>query len=406
MYESAGLAGLFDDRSRKGAMNAIPGSEFTERQLRAQQRVAEAGLDAVIVHSNEADFANVRYLSNYWPAFESAGAIIPAEGKPILLIGPESETYALDRSRIEAVRKVLWYRESAEPDYPDIAISTFAEVFAEACGGRPVRRLGIVGRAIFPVVIYEEIRKALPGVEMVGADETISDMRIIKSPNEIALLKEGFRISQIAVDECLARMEPGMTELEVVGLALGSLYSHGAEYEAHPQYVMGGTNTNHAISRATYRPLAQGEMIQLNLGARVGGYSPSVGRPCCFGRMPGEMRRLVQVGLEAHLKTMEFMRAGVLAKEVVASFEEFVKSKGCSENLLYGPCHGIGMMEVERPWMESTSDYLLQENMTFQVDTFLHTDSYGLRWEDGVRITADGVEQLSNCRQEVLELPL
>ncbi len=54
--------------------------------------------------------------------------------------------------------------------------------------------------------------------------------------------------------------------------------------------------------------------------------------------------------------------------------------------------------------METTSDYLLQENMTFQVDTFLHTDSYGLRWEDGVRITADGVEQFSNCRQEVLEL--
>jgi Xaa-Pro aminopeptidase len=387
-------------------MKTIPASEFEERQKRAQQRVAEAGLDAVIAHSNEADFANVRYLSDYWPAFESAGVIIPAEGKPILLIGPESETYALDRSRIETVRKVLWYRESAEPDYPDIPINTFAEVFAEACGGKPVKRLGIVGRAIFPMVIYEEIRKALPGIEMVGADEIISDMRIIKSPNEIALLKEGFRISEIAIDECLAQMKPGMTELQVVGLALKSLYSHGAEYEAHPQYVMGGTNTNHAISRASYRPLAQGEMIQLNLGARVGGYSPSVGRPCCFGRMPDEMRRMVQIGLEAHLKTMEPMRAGVLAKDIVKRFEEFVKSKGCGGNLLYGPCHGIGMIEVERPWMESTSDYLLRENMTFQVDTFLHTDSYGLRWEDGVRVTADGVERLSSRRQEVLELPL
>lgn len=387
-------------------MRTIPTSEFKERQRRVQQRVAEAGLDAAIVHSNEADFANVRYLSDYWPAFESAGVVIPAQGKLILLIGPESETYALDRSKIETVRKVLWYRESAEPEYPGIPISSFAEVFAEACGDRPVRRLGIVGRAIFPMVIYEETRKALPGVEMVGADELIGDMRIIKSPNEIALLKEGFRISELAIGECLMGMKPGMTELQVVGLALESLYSHGAEYEAHPQYVMGGTNTNHAISRATHRLLVPGELIQLDLGARVGGYSPSIGRPCCFGKMPGEMQRLVEVGLEAHLRTMEFMRAGVLAKDVVARFEEFVKSKGCGGNLLYGPCHGIGMMEVERPWMESTSDYLLQENMTFQVDTFLHTDTYGLRWEDGVRITADGVEQFSNCRQEVLELPI
>jgi Xaa-Pro aminopeptidase len=387
-------------------MNTIPASEFKERQQRAQQRVAEAGLDAVIVHSNEADFANVRYLSDYWPAFESAGIVLPAQGKPILLIGPESETYAQDRSRVDTIRKVLWYRESAEPDYPDIPISTFAEVFAEACDGKPVKRLGVVGRAIFPVVIHDEIRKALPGTEIVPADEIISDMRIIKSPNEIALLEEGFRISELAINECLAQMKPGMTELQVVGLALESLYSQGAEYESHPQYVMGGTNTNHAISRATHRPLVRGELIQLNLGARVGGYSPSVGRPCCFGRMPDEMRRLVQVGLEAHLKTMEFMHAGVQGKEVVARFGEFVRSRGCGGNLLYGPCHGIGMMEVERPWMESTSEYLLQEDMTFQVDTFLHTDRYGLRWEDGVRITADGVKQFSSRRQEVLELPV
>ncbi len=385
-------------------MNAIPASEFRERQRRAQQRVAEAGLDAVIVHSNEADFANVRYLSDYWPAFESAGVILPAQGKPILLIGPESETYAQDQSRIDTIRKVLWYRESAEPDYPDIPISTFAEVFDEACGGRPVRRLGLVGRAILPLVIYEQLRTALPQAEIVPADEIISDMRIIKSSNEIALLKEGFRISELAINECLAKMRPGMTELQVVGLALQALYAHGAEYEAHPQYVMGGTNTNHAISRATHRPLVPGELIQLNLGARVGGYSPSVGRPCCFGKMPDEMRRLVQIGLEAHLKTMEFMRAGVPARDVVVRFEEFVKSRGCGGNLLYGPCHGIGMIEVERPWMESTSDYLLQESMTFQVDTFLHTDSYGLRWEDGVRVTAEGVEQFSSCCQEVLEL--
>jgi Xaa-Pro aminopeptidase len=384
---------------------SIPASEFKERQRRAQQRVKEAGLDAAIVHSNEADFANIRYLADYWPAFESAGVVLPAEGEPILLIGPESETYARDRSQIPTIRKVLWYRESAEPDYPDIPISSFAEVFAEACDGRPVKRLGIVGRAIFPTVIHEEIRKALPGVEMVGADEIISEMRIIKSPNELAVLREAFRISEIAIEECLAQMRPGMTELQVVGLALQSLYSHGAEYEAHPQYVMCGSNTNHAISRPTHRPLVAGEMIQLNLGGRLSGYSPSVGRPCCFGKMPDEMRRLVEIGLEAHFKTMGFMRAGVPAKDVVRRFEEWVRAQGCGGNLLYGPCHGIGMIEVERPWMESTSQYLLQENMTFQVDTFLHTESYGLRWEDGVRVTSDGVEQLSSCRQEVLELP-
>jgi Xaa-Pro aminopeptidase len=89
---------------------------------------------------------------------------------------------------------------------------------------------------------------------------------------------------------------------------------------------------------------------------------------------------------------------------VVIKFEEFVASRGYSKYLLYGPCHAIGLMEVERPWMESSSEYLLEENMTFQVDTFLYTKSFGLRWEDGVRVTKSGVEMLSQKFLEVIEL--
>jgi len=83
---------------------------------------------------------------------------------------------------------------------------------------------------------------------------------------------------------------------------------------------------------------------------------------------------------------------------------DYVKGRGYGEFLLYGPCHGLGMIEVERPWMESTSDYMLQENMTFQVDTFLFRKEYGLRWEDGVRITKDGVEEFCTRFRKIYEL--
>jgi len=126
--------------------------------------------------------------------------------------------------------------------------------------------------------------------------------------------------------------------------------------------------------------------------------------PVCFGPMPPLMRELVEAGLEGHHKTMEFMKAGVPAKDVVIKFEEFLKTKGYDKYLLYGPCHAIGLMEVERPWMESSSTYPLEVNMTFQVDTFLYTQDFGLRWENGVRVTADGVEMLSNKFLKVIEL--
>ena len=126
--------------------------------------------------------------------------------------------------------------------------------------------------------------------------------------------------------------------------------------------------------------------------------------PISIGKLPERKKRLVEFGLEAHLKTMELMRAGKPAAEVVTEYEDFVQKRGFKRNMLYGPCHGIGMMEVERPWMESTSTYVLEEDMTFQVDTFFYDKDFGLRWENGVRVTKKGVERLSQKFARIVEL--
>ena len=62
------------------------------------------------------------------------------------------------------------------------------------------------------------------------------------------------------------------------------------------------------------------------------------------------------------------------------------------------------MIEVERPWMESDSTYLLKENMTFQVDTFLQSENFGLRWENGIRVTKDGAELMSDKGMRIIEI--
>ena len=143
-------------------------------------------------------------------------------------------------------------------------------------------------------------------------------------------------------------------------------------------------------------------MIQLNIGARFGGYSSSVGRPVVLGHLSDDVRGLLQMGLDAANKTMEIMRAGVEAAWVARTVQEFITERGYGQNILYGPCHGLGLMECEHPWMETNSEYLLQENYTFQVDSFLYTPQYGARWEDGVRVTKDGVEQFSTYRREII----
>jgi Xaa-Pro aminopeptidase len=189
-----------------------------------------------------------------------------------------------------------------------------------------------------------------------------------------------------------------------VGIIEKELYVEGAEYEDHPQYVLAGKNSNHAIGRPTYAKLGRSNLIQLNIGAHVSEYSSNIGRPASIGPMIPDMKKLVQAGLDMHLKTMGWMKAGIKAKNVVKNFYEYGNKIGVTKNILYGPCHGLGMMEVEKPWMESRSKYLLEENMTFQVDTFLYCEDYGLRWENGVIIKKDGVEPLSRKLNKIIEL--
>jgi Xaa-Pro aminopeptidase len=211
-------------------------------------------------------------------------------------------------------------------------------------------------------------------------------------------------VAELAIEEVLKSLEPGMSELQVVGIAQKAIYDNGAEYEGMPQYVLSGSNTTHAISRPSHRILQKNELVQLNISARVGGYSASIGRPVYLGKMPSEMKKIVQVGLDAHQETRDSIKAKTEASQVVKGFYDFVTSKGYKENVLYGPCHGIGLVEVERPWMELNSRYLLEENMTFQVDTFMFTREFGFRWENGIRVTRDGVEYLSGRFMELLEI--
>ncbi|NLK83850.1 MAG: aminopeptidase P family protein [Lentisphaerae bacterium] len=381
----------------------IPKTEYQERMKKFQANIKSAGLDAALVHGIECDCAHVRYLSEYWPTFESAGIFVPAEGKPILLIGPESELYARGRSVIPDIMKMIPYRESAEPQYPGIDVAKWSDVI-KASGVKTLKKLGIVGSAIITMPVLDSLKSEMPGVELVNSGETLWSMRYVKSENELACMRRAFEISEIAIDAILNEIKPGMTEFQVIGIAQREIYKNGGEYEGHALYCFSGEHTNNAICRPSSKVIGTNEMIQINIGARVCGYSSSVGLPFSIGKLPENQKKLQVFGLDAHKKTIELMGGGIPAAEVVSKYEKWVEDQGFKKFMLYGPCHAIGMMEVERPWMESVSTYNLVPNMTFQVDTFFYDSDFGLRWENGVAIKEQGVEVLSSKYMKIIEL--
>ncbi|MBQ7176994.1 MAG: aminopeptidase P family protein [Victivallales bacterium] len=373
----------------------IPQSEYFERIAKFQKRIKAAGLDACLVHGTESDFANVRYLTEYWPTFEQAGVFVPAEGKAVLLIGPESLKYAQGRSVVPDIAQLLNYRESAEPDYPGIPLATYADVAKMAMGKKKLKKLGLVGTAVMTLPTLKAVQEQLPGVEVVWADEVFRPLRWDKSENELACHRKAFKVAEKAVQAMLNEIKPGMTEFQAIGIAQREIYANGGEYEGHSLYCFGGDRTSNGISRPTYAKLKKNEIIQLNIGARVSGYSSSIGLPVYFGKLPKEQLALVEFGLRAHKFTFELMKAGANAGSIAKAYTQWGIDQGWGDYMLYGPVHGLGIMETESPWIETTSNYKLKKNMTYQIDTFFTGNGYGLRWERGCIITEGGCELMS-----------
>ena len=373
----------------------IPDEEYKQRVQRAAKILQREGLDALIVNSNEADYANARYFSGFWPLFERCGVAISPAGDAALMVGPESREFGADRCKLDKVFVLKAYRESADPAYPELQADTYQDVFnALGIKGKKLR-IGVASYLDTSVVIMEAIRDAFPEAEIVRADHIMVELRSIKSVNEINCLREGYRIAELATQQVIKEIRPGMTELQMVGVAQRVVYENGAEYEGLPMYVFSEASTRHAISRSSYRKFEKGDIVQLNLSAKIDGYSAAIGYPIVLGKLEGRRRDVVMFGLEAHKWTQKQVKAGVMASDIAKDFYKFYEENGYKDNFVYGPLHGTGMIEVEAPWVETNSNYKLQPNMCYQIDTFISSDTFGVRWEKGIAVTENGCDVLS-----------
>ena len=145
----------------------IPDTEYPQRWARLQAAMAAAGLDLLIAYADDhavAGPAHARYLADFAPHFEPVCVLMPAAGNPLLLSGPETETYAQLTARIPA-GDVRVIREFTHPDeeYPYTVLSPLRDVLAEAeaRSGARCRRAGIAGLDLMPMRIYRALEAAL-----------------------------------------------------------------------------------------------------------------------------------------------------------------------------------------------------------------------------------------------------
>jgi Xaa-Pro aminopeptidase len=202
----------------------------------------------------------------------------------------------------------------------------------------------------------------------------------------------------------LTAARPGKTEWDLEAAARTVMLEQGAEGYSYPPWVCSGPHSPLSLCRSTDRAIQRDELVQLTFGAKFSGYCGNMCRPFAIGRMPAAARQLVDVALEAMHYALSAIRPGRPAAEVFQGYHTILARYGYENFTLYGPAHGTGHSEVEGLWLGRQADFVIQPGMLFNIDIWLSEGTHGLRFEDGVLVTAQGLRELTSWRREAIQL--
>lgn len=233
----------------------------------------------------------------------------------------------------------------------------------------------------------------------------VEELRAVKDAGEIALIREAGRVATTALGRLVPAIRPGMTELEVCGLLERELRSAGSEQHPFPPIVAAGERSALPHARASARPVAAGDFLLLDFGASVGGYCSDVTRTFVVGRASARQREVYEVVREAHARALRGLQAGMSGRAGDALAREWIESQGHGAAFGHGLGHGLGLEVHESPRLSRQAEGSLPEGAVVTIEPGVYVPGWGgVRLEDDVRVTATGVELLTEFPRELVEL--
>jgi Xaa-Pro aminopeptidase len=249
-------------------LKPLPSTEYVGRIAKLQTELKKAGLDCLVGYSSESESGTTRYLAGFWPFFDFAGMIIPAEGEAMLITGgPESYEFARKFSQAPEIRINPLLVETSAPEWmPKVHGESFKTLLPAACGRTP-KRIGLANWNIFPQILFDDLKSAAPRAEFVPADDLLLQVQMIKTDAEIPYILEAYRVTEEAMKAALDAAKPGQREWELEAVARSKMVLSGAEGMSYPAWVCSGPTTPLSLCRSTERAITAGELVQLTFGA-------------------------------------------------------------------------------------------------------------------------------------------
>ena len=242
-------------------------------------------------------------------------------------------------------------------------------------------------------------RQTVPDAEFALASEILTPMRMIKSEDELALMRRAGQITEQVFERALERLRPGASEWDIAAEIDYQFKNLGA---AHTSFVTGiffagEAHDRHTVAgRASEKRLQPGDSVMFDFGCVYEGYCSDFGRSAFCGEPPAEYVRVHELILAAQRAGMAAMKAGqVTGAQVNTIARRLIEDAGYGPYFTHRLGHGIGITVHEPPWLDVVEQGVLQANMTFTVEPSIRVpDRFGNRVEDVVVVTDAGGESL------------
>jgi Xaa-Pro aminopeptidase len=341
--------------------------------------------------------------------------VIPAEG-PIFFMGPQLEC---DHVKQEAplIEEIYTY-----PDYPGKThpIRRFARILADkgfakskiatdsfqgAAGGYGYRGPGL----------SDILKQAM----ITDGREIVDNMRLVKSKQEIRLLRESAKWSQVAHDILLEKVKPGSHDV-LVGLAasyegltrmlrkIGHRYIQ-LKFGLSPVIVgfRGQVGANSAIPHSVYsrKKIRKGDVLITEAGVEIGGYTSELERTVFVGKPSQRSRKYFDAMLKAQDAAFAKFRAGIPCSSVDKAAHDAIEKLGLGEAVRHHTGHGIGLEGHEPPWLDLGDRTIIRAGMVFSCEPGLYVPGYaGFRHSDTLSVSKNGMNLITEYPRSIEQL--
>lgn len=251
-------------------------------------------------------------------------------------------------------------------------------------------------------------KEGFPGTEISEEgklDELLEEMRSIKTPEEVEMIKQAQALTDDTFDYILPRIEKGRTEIDVMLDMEFYMRKLGSEGVSFDFIVVSGKNSSLPHGVPTDKKIEEGDFLTMDFGAVVNGYHSDMTRTVAIGSVDEEQRRIYDIVYQAQKMVIDASRPGVTGIEMDKIARDYIYGNGYEGCFGHGLGHSVGIEIHENPNYNSRCKTVMRPGVIMTVEPGIYLEGkYGVRIEDMILITENGCENLTKSNKNLIVL--